>query len=162
MDAPSSDNLRDLTIEEKIRALRQTNLFSDLSQDSLIALCSILKMNHFPRGHRIFSEGSRGEDMFIVLSGKVNISRDWGVLNREMSIVLSENDFFGEMSILDDNPRSANATMTEEGILLSIGRSEFRELISHSPDFTIHIMSTLSRRLRKANDDLAQLALETI
>jgi CRP/FNR family transcriptional regulator, cyclic AMP receptor protein len=157
-----SQEISEVTHEEKINALRRTNLFSDLSEKKLESLSKILVMHKFPKEYRIFKEGSRGEDMFIVISGKVNISRDWGVLNREMNIILSENDFFGEMSILDDYPRSANATMMEEGILLSIGQKEFRELIAKSPEFSVHIMSTLCKRLRKANEDLAQLALETI
>jgi CRP/FNR family cyclic AMP-dependent transcriptional regulator len=156
------EGLKEVTFEEKIKALKSTNLFSDLSDKKLEFLSKILVMHRFPKDYRIFKEGSRGEQMFIVITGKVNISRDWGVLNREMNIILSENDFFGEMSILDDYPRSANATMIEEGILLSIGQKEFRELIAKSPEFSVHIMSTLCKRLRKANEDLAQLALETI
>lgn len=151
-----------LTKEEKIAALKRTNLFSDLNQKELDSLSSILVMNHFPKGHRVFSEGSEGEHMYIVITGKVNITRDWGILNREMSITLNKGDFFGEMSILDNNSRCANATMAESGVLLSIDRNEFREIISRSPEFSFHIMSTLCKRLRKANDDLAKLALETI
>ena len=52
--------------------------------------------------------------------------------------------------------------MHEEGLLLSIGKAEFRELLKRSPEFAIHIMATLAKRLRKANEDIAQLALETI
>ena len=162
MVVKKKDDVIAVSLEEKIRALKGTNLFSDLSKKDLESLSEILTMNRFPMEHRIFSEGSKGEEMYIVISGKVNISRDWGVLNREMNIILSNNDFFGEMAILDDHPRSANATMMEEGILLSIGKKEFRQLIRKSPEFAVHIMSTLCRRLRKANDDLAQLALETI
>lgn len=162
MVTENSEDIVAVSFEEKIKALKRTSLFSDLSKKSLTSLSEILTMNRFPTGHRIFSEGSRGEEMYIVISGKVNISRDWGVLNREMNIILSDNDFFGEMAILDDFPRSANATMLEEGVLLSIGKREFRELIKKSPEFAVHIMSTLCKRLRKTNDDLAQLALETI
>lgn len=162
MPGKKSDRVYEVSADEKTKALRGTNLFSDLSKEDTATLCEILSMNHFPAGHRIFSEGSKGEHMYIVISGKINISRDWGVLHREMNIILSNNDFFGEMAILDEHPRSANATMIEDGILLSIGKKEFRELIKKSPEFAINIMSTLCKRLRKANDDLAQLALETI
>ncbi|MDQ7823840.1 MAG: cyclic nucleotide-binding domain-containing protein [Candidatus Eremiobacteraeota bacterium] len=154
--------LKEVGHKDKIDALARTNLFSGLSHDELDKLSSIMKMHHFPKGYKIFTEGSRGEQMYIVISGKVNISRDWGILNREMNIILSHNDFFGEMSILDDHSRSANATMLDEGILLSIDKKEFRDLVSRLPDFSIHIMSVLAGRLRKMNNDLAQLALETV
>ncbi len=158
----SQDKTKEMSHEDKIEALRRTNIFSSISEAELASLCDILVLNYFKKGDRIFSEGSKGEHMFIVISGKVNISRDLRVLSREMNILLSNSDFFGEMAILDDYPRSANATMHEDGLLLSIGKSEFRELLKRSPEFAIHIMSTLAKRLRKANEDIAQLALETI
>lgn len=156
------NEIKEMSVEEKIEALSRTNIFSSLSEAELGELCEILVLNRFEKGDRIFSEGSKGEHMYIVISGKVNISRDLRVLSREMNILLSDSDFFGEMAILDDYPRSANAIMHEEGLLLSIGKAEFRELLKRSPEFAIHIMATLAKRLRKANEDIAQLALETI
>jgi len=156
------NEIKEMSVEEKIEALSRTNIFSSLSDAELGELCDILVLNRFEKGDRIFSEGSKGEHMYIVISGKVNISRDLRVLSREMNILLSDSDFFGEMAILDDYPRSANAIMHEEGLLLSIGKAEFRELLKRSPEFAIHIMATLAKRLRKANEDIAQLALETI
>ena len=91
------NEIKEMSVEEKIEALSRTNIFSSLSEAELGELCEILVLNRFEKGDRIFSEGSKGEHMYIVISGKVNISRDLRVLSREMNILLSDSDFFGEM-----------------------------------------------------------------
>ncbi len=146
-----------LTLDEKVRLLKETDIFCGFSDRELKELCAIIDMKHYPGGYVIFEEGSSGGEMFIIITGSVAISMESSGLERGVHIILKKNNFFGEMSLLDDRPRSASALMMAEGILITINKLEFRKLIKKFPQFSINLMSTLCERLRKANDLLLQL-----
>ncbi|MDQ7827035.1 MAG: cyclic nucleotide-binding domain-containing protein [Candidatus Eremiobacteraeota bacterium] len=146
-----------LALEEKISLLKETDIFCGFSERELKELCALIEMKHYPRGFTLFEEGSAGGEMFIVITGSVAISTDSPSFGRVIHVELKKNNFFGEMSLLDDRPRSARAVMLKEGLLISINKQNFRRLIKKFPQFSINLMSTLCERLRKANGLLSQL-----
>ena len=105
----------------------------------------------------IFKEGDTGSEMYIVLSGKVQI-----VINSfsDYPLKLSElgpGEFFGEMSILEELPRSASAIAIKDTILISINKFRFQAFISKQPTLAYKIMKGLSTRVRSLNDEMAKL-----
>jgi len=155
--ASSPVGISHLTSDEKTRLLKDTYVFWGFSERELKELCTIIDMKHYPVGYTLFEEGSSGSEMFIIITGSVSISMESSSLERGVHIILKKNNFFGEMSLLDDRPRSASAMIMTEGILITITKQEFRKLIKKFPQFSINLMSTLCERLRKANDLMLQL-----
>lgn len=146
-----------LSFEERKRLLKETELFAGFIDRELNELDSLVDMNYYPTDFEIFAEGSLGTEMYIIIKGKVCLTIDLGTSGWTKTIVLSPNTFFGEMSLLDNRPRSAGAVMCAEGILVSLDERIFRKLIKKFPKFTINIMTTMSERLRKVNELLMQL-----
>lgn len=155
--ASSPVGISHLTSDEKTRLLKDTDIFWGFSERELKELCTIIDMKHYPVGYTLFEEGSSGSEMFIIITGSVSISMESSSLERGVHIILKKNNFFGEMSLLDDRPRSASAMVMTEGILIAITKQDFRKLIKKFPQFSINLMSTLCERLRKANDLMLQL-----
>jgi CRP/FNR family transcriptional regulator, cyclic AMP receptor protein len=100
----------------------------------------------------IFSESSLGKEMYIVYAGRVGLyTRDTAERSKLLAI-MEAGDFFGEMALVDDSPRSATAVAEEDGTqLLVLDKSKFTYLIRHQPDFALVVMAKLCRQLREAN-----------
>jgi len=103
---------------------------------------------HFAAGDTIISEGERGHAMYAVLAGKVEISVqghgiDW----------LEAGNFFGEMALIDDKPRSATARAATPCRLLVIDHPRFFELVHKNPEFALHLMTVMSTRMRRSNEE---------
>ncbi len=108
-------------------------------------------------GELIFSEGQSGRDMYVVESGRVRIFLT--AEDRELTLaVLQRGDFFGEMALLEDLPRSAGATALEDVCLIAIEKDDFKCLIQEHPEIAMKVLSRFSRRLRDA-DNLINLLL---
>lgn len=97
----------------------------------------------------IFEEGSSGSQMYLIHSGKVLLSVRQSKAQGVPLAVLSAGDFFGEMALVDDSPRSATASALEDGTeLIVIDRARFLFLVRQQPEFALSLMHTLCRRLR--------------
>lgn len=104
----------------------------------------------FSAGEPIFQEGDLGTEMFIVQDGQVSISKRLGGETRTLT-TLDKGDFFGEMSVIESAPRSADAIAATDVTLLVINGSRFDEMIRKDPEIAIRIIRKYSRRLREAN-----------
>ena len=104
----------------------------------------------FPAGSQIFTEGDLGTEMYIIQEGEVHISKRLGndthILSR-----LEKGDFFGEMAVLESNPRTADAIAHTDVKLILINGSRFDEMIRKNPEIAVRIMRKYARRLREAN-----------
>lgn len=111
----------------------------------------------YQKSEVIFSEDSLGEDMYIVYSGRVGLYAKGGPGSRKLLAIMKAGDFFGEMALVDDSPRSATA-IAEEGDtkLLVLDKNKFTYLLRHQPDFALVVMGKLCRQLREANKALAK------
>jgi serine phosphatase RsbU (regulator of sigma subunit) len=102
------------------------------------------KRRQYKPGDVIFSEGQSGAEMYYVLEGSVHITSQ----GRQID-ALAEGSFFGEMSLIESHPRSANAIATTDCTLLVLDNESFLELIAQSPKFAVRIMGVISGRLRR-------------
>lgn len=96
----------------------------------------------------VFHEGDSGNVMFIVQEGEVEILRDMGGQTRRLAL-LEEGDFFGEMALLENLPRSASARAVTDCVLLRIDESTFDQMIHANPEIPVRMLRKLSRRLRE-------------
>ena len=109
-------------------------------------------------GESIFEEGDPGTEMYIIQSGQVEILKTTGRTPRRLAL-LEEGDFFGEMAILEDIPRTASARAHTDCVLVRIDRSTFDQLVRHDPEIAIRMLRKLSSRLRMANPALLDAEL---
>jgi CRP/FNR family cyclic AMP-dependent transcriptional regulator len=111
----------------------------------------------YQKSEVIFSENSPGKDMYIIYEGKVGLYTEGVHGNRKLLAMVSSGDFFGEMALVDDSPRSATAVAEEDNTrLLVLDKNKFAYLLRHQPDFALVVMSKLCRQLREANKELTR------
>jgi CRP/FNR family transcriptional regulator len=104
----------------------------------------------------IFEEGSFGSEMYVIHSGKVKLFRRSDGVDIEVGM-LRAGDFFGEMAIVDNAPRSTNACAAEDGAcLIGLDQNKFLFLVSHQPAFVLKIMHVLCERIRSLSDAVYQ------
>lgn len=128
---------------ERILFLRSVGLFTGLPARELGRVAAIAEEVVTPAGTTIVREGEYGDCMFVIVDGSVSITRG----NQRLA-QLGERDYFGEMSILDGEPRSASAVAETDCLLLRIDQSEFHEILARHFDATLIIIRTLCSRLR--------------
>lgn len=107
------------------------------------------RLRSFKAGETIFNEGDRGDEMFVIQSGQVEIRRG----NRVLETV-PEKSIFGEMALIDDEPRSATVVAITAVTVVPVSEKQFLFLVSETPFFALNVMRTLARRLRLANKAL--------
>ncbi|MDP2268089.1 MAG: cyclic nucleotide-binding domain-containing protein [Deltaproteobacteria bacterium] len=112
-----------------------------------------------PAGTVLFQEGDKGEEMFILQSGKVKISKRIRGVEKTLA-TLEKGEFFGEMAILNDKPRSATAETIEECEMLVIDRKTFDTLLRGNVEIAIRFIKRLADRLREANDQMEALMIK--
>jgi CRP/FNR family cyclic AMP-dependent transcriptional regulator len=139
--------------------LRNVPLFSALPEQQLVLLTSAVSRKSFPRGTTIFVAGDVTESLYVVISGrlKVMMSDDEG---REVILaILGPNEFFGEMGLIDDLPRSATVVSIEACELLSLSKRDFKSCLAENFDMAMTVMRGLVKRLREADQKIGSLAL---
>ena len=104
----------------------------------------------------IFEEGSTGSEMYLIHSGKVQLSVGQGKIKPVPLAVLGPGDFFGEMALVDDSPRSATASAAVDNTeLIVIDRTRFMFMVRQQPEFALSLMHTLCQRLRNMDKRLS-------
>ena len=104
----------------------------------------------------IFEEGSTGSEMYLIHSGRVLLSVRRNQAKQVPLVVLNPGDFFGEMALVDDSPRSTTASAAEDDTeLIVIDRARFLFMVRQQPEFALSLMHTLCRRLRDMNTRLS-------
>lgn len=144
---------------EVVELLKGVSIFSIMKYKELSALCDLLLEKSFPENTLVFNQEDPGDSLFVICSGRVKVVL-YGEGGREVTLAsFGKGDFFGEMSLLDDMPRSANVVTLEESCLLILKRNAFKRYLVKHPTTAITIMAELSRRLRRADEIIGNLAL---
>src|SRR5438105_3382787 len=112
----------------------------------------------FRKGHVLFREGEPGREMFVIQSGKVNITKKVRETEKILA-TLGSGEFFGEMAILNNKPRSAGAIMAEDGKLLVIDPRTFEAMIRGNVEIAVRLIKKLSDRLQEADEQIENLLL---
>jgi CRP-like cAMP-binding protein len=143
-----------------ISFLKSISLFSELQDSELNKIGNILASRTFNRNTTVLIEEDTGSTMFIILKGSVKITRISEDGREVILSILNEGDFFGEMSILDDEPRSANAVTLENCQLLVIHRKDFFQMLNDYPQITINLLKEFAHRLRRGDSQIKSLSLQ--
>jgi CRP/FNR family cyclic AMP-dependent transcriptional regulator len=114
-----------------------------------------------PKGTVLFKDGDSGTEMFIIQTGKVKISKNIGDQDKTLA-VLPAGEFFGEMSILNNKPRSATAEVVEDSKLLVIDPKTFESMLRGNAEIAIRIIKKLSARLQETDNQLEALHIKDI
>ena len=139
--------------------LRNVPLFAMLPESQLALLTSVVSRRSFPRGTTIIAAGDPTESLYVVISGrlKVMMSDDEG---REVILsMLGPNEFFGEMGLIDDSPRSASVITLEPSELLTLSKRDFKKCVAENFEMAMTLMRGLVKRLREADRKIGSLAL---
>ncbi|HEX8254944.1 MAG TPA: cyclic nucleotide-binding domain-containing protein [Thermoanaerobaculia bacterium] len=143
--------------EDKVDLFRERGL----SAAEMKLLATFSSEERFREGSMMFREGEKGDKLYIVLDGRVRISKFIPGVGEEALTVLDRGDFFGEMALIDEKPRSADAKAHEgDATVLSIDRATLNEILSMDPHASLQFLNLLcrmiSRRLREINDKIVQ------
>ncbi len=139
--------------------LRNVPLFSVLPESQLALLTGVVGRKTYPRGATIISAGDMTDSLYILICGrlKVLMSDDEG---REVILaILNPNEFFGEMGLLDDSPRSATVVALEACELLHLAKRDFKKCLEDNFELALAVMRGLVKRLREADKKIGSLAL---
>jgi CRP-like cAMP-binding protein len=144
-------------------SLAAAELFSDLSDEQLDRLARVGENRTFKRGETIFNQGAEGHHFYVVCSGAVRVSRTVPGIGEEAMAVLQKGSVFGEMSVFDDAPRSADAIAHKTCELFTVEKESLHRLFAHNRLLAFNVLSKLvrllSRRLRESNDKLSMLSV---
>jgi len=146
-----------LTSQDKLRLLKSITLFKKMSERTVQGLAEFLKPRKVPDGVVIFDEGSRGMSMYFVALGQIRISKRTATGSRELAIV-NPGDFFGEMALVDEVPRSASAAALGSCLLFELFSGDLARWVKssapHALQFFLQLNNVLSKRLRKTSREL--------
>ena len=139
--------------------LRTVPIFSELTDGDIASLSKLASRRRFPKDTVVFFENEEGDSFFMILDGRIKVTI-LGDDGREVILsMLGPGDFFGEMALLDNEPRSATAIAVEETELLSLHRTDFQTVLTDNRSITTALIKVLTARLRRANHQISTLAL---
>ncbi len=142
-----------------VERLKKIPLFTQLSDTEIASVTKAARERTYPKNSVILFEDDPGDALYVVLNGEVKVVLI-GEDGREVILsILRAGDFFGEMSLIDDQPRSAHVIATEDSNLLVLRRDEFRQCLEQAPRIALGLLQALSRRLRRADDKIGGLVL---
>lgn len=149
MTAMGSD--KDIIID----ILKNLSLFTELNYGAIKELAYLFGESVFQAGETIFEENDAGSSLLVIISGEVRITQRADVSGEETLSVLKKGDFFGEMALLEDLPRSATAIAHIDTFIMEISRERFLRFLEKDPASGVKVLITLARslsaRLREAD-----------
>jgi ATP/ADP translocase/HEAT repeat protein len=137
-----------LSTMDKMIHLKKIYVFSDLQVRELAAISSVANEKDYPQEEIVVKEGESGDTMFLIVSGEVSVIRNHGTEQETVIAKIAEDDYFGEMALFEDKPRSATVKTNTDAKLLAVGKLEFEEIMREFPQISINICRVFSRRIR--------------
>ncbi|HEY4282403.1 MAG TPA: DUF1003 domain-containing protein [Chthoniobacterales bacterium] len=145
-----------------VETLRSVPLFESLDDDAADTICSLLTTEDCPAGSALFRAGDDADAMYVIEEGKIQISMKSSDGEELILAVLGPGDFFGEMALIDGNPRSANAGVVEPSRMAVLTRQHFLSFLKSSPNVALEMLTALTRRLRRTDELLRHLATRNV
>ena len=143
---------------EDVKLLKKLEIFKDLNSFEAAKVGKLLKVVDSKKGDRIVTMGEKGDSLFIVKSGEAIVTRDDGQGKEETLAMLGVGDHFGEIALIDMQPRSADVSAMVDSKLLEVKRKDLEDLFSHDSSLAAKVYHsfalTLCRRLRDANENV--------
>jgi CRP-like cAMP-binding protein len=152
-------------MSERIDQLAKIELFSGLKPEALELIAKVGSEETHATGTKIFQHGDAGDKLYLIVGGKVRISREVPGMGEEALAVLGPGQAFGEMALLDESPRSADARVHDRCRLLAIPKDGFDDLLFLHKDLAYEVLWNVVRllvgRLRETNDKLTFLSVSS-
>ena len=152
-------NTKNRTIGATSTGLKAIPFFTQLTERELDLVRSLSTEKHYPKNAVVLTEGEMGDSLYMIQSGKVKVfigDED----GREIILkILGPGDFFGEMSMIDKQPRSASVTTLETSAFLVLSHAAFEKAIEQAPRIANMVMRVLAQRIREADKKIGTLAL---
>ena len=139
--------------------LRRVPLLSSLSEAQIDLLAAGSVRRNYPRGRTIVAEGEPSQSLYILLSGRAKVQRSDSEGKEVILAILGAGEFFGEMSLIDDAPRSASVITIEASDFMAINKDSFKSMMMQSTEVCLAVMKGLVKRLREADKKIETLAL---
>ena len=139
--------------------LRTVPLFAGFPDEQLRTLSGVVTRRSVPRGAVIIVEGDPTDSLYIVISGRMRVLMSDADGKEVILAILGPGEFFGEMGLIDDSPRSATVMAVEPCELIVITKRDFKKCLSENFEMAMTVMRGLVRRLREADRKIGSLAL---
>src|ERR1039457_2325833 len=153
-DATATSDARSQELNRKVEVLKQMPLFRHLTYKEILRVLALTEVRDYKVGDEIITEDEPGSELFIILSGKVRLHKEGALVT-----YVGQGAHLGEMSLVDNGPRSVSATVEELSRALVLRRRDFNDLIRNFPRMSVKLLwsfvQVLGQRLRKTNADLA-------
>jgi len=142
--------------------LRRAPLFEALSEEDYSALRAGVSTVQLNRGERLFSEGDTGDKLYIILSGKIKLTKAAPDGRENLLSVHGPGEMFGELSLFDPIPRTSSATAVTNAELAGVAHEDLRSWLTTRPEVAMHLLQALARRLRRINEVKADLVFTDV
>jgi hypothetical protein len=154
--APRGSHTREEKLMERLLALKQVPLFSQLSLEQLEAVQQITREVEYLANEPIVREGDPGGELYLLIEGKVRIFKNYGTLDERSMNTVSAVSYFGEMAAIDGQRRSATVIAAVRSRMLCLEGESLKELIRQMPEISFEIMRVLTSRVRRAEARLQE------
>lgn len=141
---------------DHLQLLRGVSLFRELPEEDIRRIDAACSLRRFSPGAMIFAEGAPGQEFFIVLEGEVDIWKDHDSADRDLLATCGPGQAFGELALIDDDPRSATVVARDEVSVLVVDRADFHRVIQSSGSIALSVMQSLSGMVRERTDRFIQ------
>jgi CRP/FNR family transcriptional regulator len=148
--------------DRDVDVLSRAPLFEALDEQGAKALRSNVTEIRLARGQTLFNENEVGDRLYVVLDGKIKLTRTAPDGRENLLSVLGPSEMFGELSLFDPRPRTASAIAVTECRLAGMGHDDLRPFLTGHPEVAIYLLRALAMRLRKTNDVMADLVFTDV
>ena len=142
--------------------LRRAPLFDALDEEGARALRRQMAEVKLSRGEHLFMEGDDGDALYVVLDGKMKLTRAASDGRENLLSVIGPGEMFGELSLFDPRPRTSSAVAVTDARLAGLGHDYLRHWLTGRPDVAMHLLRALAQRLRRTNDVMADLVFTDV
>jgi CRP/FNR family cyclic AMP-dependent transcriptional regulator len=160
--ASGGDAGKEDSVEDAEGVLRRAPLFEGLDEDSARTIRRQMPDVKLSRGEHLFLEGQEGDRLYIVLEGKIKLTRAAADGRENLISVIGPGEMFGELSLFDPRPRTSSASAVTDATLAALPHDALRGWLLERPDVSMHMLQALARRLRRANDVVADLVFTDV
>ncbi|MBR4531157.1 cyclic nucleotide-binding domain-containing protein [bacterium] len=140
-----------LTRVERVLAFKNIELFHDIPGEVLADIAALLEEENFEKGQYIVNEGDLGKELFMIVKGEVEV-----VVGGNVVAVMKEGAGFGEMALIDSQPRSADIIARNDVLVLKMESDDFLEILKQRDEVALGVIRVLTGRIRELNAKLAE------
>jgi len=148
--------------KEALESLQAIPLFSGVKGEDLERIADLLIERRFPKHKTIVEEGLPGDYMYVICEGRVQVSKLSDDGREKILEFFEKGAFFGEMSLLDDEPRSASVRALTDTRIFALSRADFLAVMRRSPDVAMSVVQELARRLRSTDQHASSLSFQRV